>query len=631
MRKTRISRSGSLCATAGLILCGMAAQATAANLLGNPGFEQGPTGSPDNSIPNWTLTGSMQRAPFHNHTGGSNTSPAPDNNPGKSMWLKTFADTLGGGGGGEVSQIATGLTAGGSYLFSGWNFFESNYNNTNTNIITNTVTWFDAGGAQIGQPIVAVTYNPGGFGPNPDPNEPPGPGNVTPLPAPSTGNWIQFSMNLSAPAGATKAKVAGAYTGGTNGGGGISAFLDDMIFDGPGNLPTPIGNDWVPTTSGDWNSINNWASTVIPNDIGASANFLGTITASRTVYSDLPVTVGTINFNNANQYVIAGSGSLTVDVLAGTGAINVLQGSQKINLPTRLNDTTVATVAAGATLTIADPLTLANGSSLTKAGTGTLEIISTVTTLSPGLSTISTSAGTTNLRFQMAGGTGLANSGTGVTRTFTTQRVSSVNVTGGTVAIDSDGAAKVLVTDALTLTGSSKLDVGDNGMIVRGGNAATIRTAIATGRAGVTGIVTTASPANRGVGYATSAQLGNPASFMGEAFTGAAVLVRYTLLGDANLGGSVEFQDLVSLAQNYNGASKEWFQGDFDYDGDVDFADLIPLAQNYNGSVLDGGELAALGGGDFAADWALAQSLVPEPTTLSALGALATVALRRRR
>ena len=623
MQRTRISRSGTLCATAGLILCGMAAQATAANLLINPGFEL-PTqpGSPavDDTALGWTLIPGIQRAPFANHTG--NVDPALKASPaGLSMWVKSFIPT-----GGRVEQ-AVNINSGSNYSFSNWVFFEPNYptlvggdptDPTSVPAIKLTVgiEWFDGSGVAVGTPSTRVIDNADTttFG--------------GPTPQFVANRWQQVAFNAIAPAGAATAKVFGSWI---NGGGGqqISAFLDDFVMDGPGSIAPP---SWNVNGSGDWNNGGNWSTGNVPNAIGAVAILGTTITSAQTVFSNTAITVGTLRFNNANTYVVAGAGSLTMDVSGGNATFDVLQGSHKVNLPLRLNDNTTASVVAGATLTIADPLTLANGSTLTKTGAGTLEIISTVNTLSAGVSAISTSGGTTNLRFQMAAGTGLANSATGTTRTFTTQRVSAVNITGGTVAIDSDGAAKVLVTDALTITGSSKLDVGDNGLIVRSGDAAAIRAAITTGRvAGGNGIVTTASTVNRGVGYATSAQLGNTGTFMGEAFTGAAVLVRYTLLGDSNLGGTVEFQDLVSLAQNYNGTGKDWFQGDFDYDGDVDFQDLIPLAQNYNGAILDDGELAALGGGDFAADWALAQSLVPEPTTLSALGAMATLALRRRR
>ena len=56
----------------------------------------------------------------------------------------------------------------------------------------------------------------------------------------------------------------------------------------------------------------------------------------------------------------------------------------------------------------------------------------------------------------------------------------------------------------------------------------------------------------------------------------------FVLAGDANRNRQVEFNDLVALAQNYNGTGKTFAQGDFDYDSDVDFQDLVILSQQYN-------------------------------------------------
>lgn len=108
--------------------------------------------------------------------------------------------------------------------------------------------------------------------------------------------------------------------------------------------------------------------------------------------------------------------------------------------------------------------------------------------------------------------------------------------------------------------------------------------------------------------------------------------------GDANADASVNFADLVTLAQNYNksGFAISWSEGDFNYDNAVNFADLVALAQNYNstGAQLTDAQVASLGstyGNAFAADWAAAQSLVPEPTTLAILAAPAMLLRRRRR
>jgi hypothetical protein len=61
-----------------------------------------------------------------------------------------------------------------------------------------------------------------------------------------------------------------------------------------------------------------------------------------------------------------------------------------------------------------------------------------------------------------------------------------------------------------------------------------------------------------------------------------ATLNFFTLAGDANHDRSVDFNDLVALAQNYNTVGKTFAQGDFNNDGNVDFNDLVILAQRYN-------------------------------------------------
>ena len=109
------------------------------------------------------------------------------------------------------------------------------------------------------------------------------------------------------------------------------------------------------------------------------------------------------------------------------------------------------------------------------------------------------------------------------------------------------------------------------------------------------------------------------------------VSVTAALPGDATVNGTVNFDDLIPLAQNYNKPTLQtWATGDFTGDGKVNFDDLIPLAQHYNGHVT-AGALTSLGGETFASDWALAQSLVPEPTTMVALGAGSLIGNRRRR
>ncbi|HEY7156042.1 MAG TPA: hypothetical protein VH575_18910, partial [Gemmataceae bacterium] len=60
----------------------------------------------------------------------------------------------------------------------------------------------------------------------------------------------------------------------------------------------------------------------------------------------------------------------------------------------------------------------------------------------------------------------------------------------------------------------------------------------------------------------------------------------FVLSADANRDRTVDFNDLVILAQNYNSTGNElWSDGDFTGDGNVDFNDLVVLAQQYNTSL----------------------------------------------
>jgi hypothetical protein len=108
------------------------------------------------------------------------------------------------------------------------------------------------------------------------------------------------------------------------------------------------------------------------------------------------------------------------------------------------------------------------------------------------------------------------------------------------------------------------------------------------------------------------------------------VNVTATVPGDVNLSGGVGFDDLVTLAQQYNQPSgRTWSTADFTGDGATNFADLVVLAHHYNQQATLT-TLVSLGGESVASDWMLAQSLVPEPATAFVIiGGLDMV--RRRR
>jgi hypothetical protein len=145
-------------------------------------------------------------------------------------------------------------------------------------------------------------------------------------------------------------------------------------------------------------------------------------------------------------------------------------------------------------------------------------------------------------------------------------------------------------------------------------------------------IITSVATPNAAIGFAEASRLFTNLSggFYGQPIDSTTVLLLQTLRGDANLDRSVSFADLLALAENYGVASgKTWADGDFTYDGAVGFSDLLALAESYGTSILSDDQVVQLSS-DFAADWALAQSLVPEPALAGLVGAFSVVGRRRR-
>jgi autotransporter-associated beta strand protein len=157
------------------------------------------------------------------------------------------------------------------------------------------------------------------------------------------------------------------------------------------------------------------------------------------------------------------------------------------------------------------------------------------------------------------------------------------------------------------------------------------------------GITSSAAATNTSaaVGYAVASEVlpftnGTSDTFMGATVDPSTVVARYTLAGDATLDGSVNFNDLVKLAQNYNSTVSDtsdswWNKGDFTYDGIVNFNDLVKLAQNYNTAIPTEPIPGAPNG--FEADLERAFESVPEPGMMSlfAVAGMGLMARRRRR
>ncbi len=375
------------------------------------------------------------------------------------------------------------------------------------------------------------------------------------------------------------------------------------------NSTTP--QQWTPTSSGNWNSVANWSGGTIPNAVDAEADFYGAITANSTVYTDQPITVGTINFNNANKYVITGSSTLTLQASTGNAQVIVQQGTQELNLPITLASNTIFNVSPGANLIIANPLTIDPGDSVTTSGGGTVTYQSIITVGSEASIAFGNST--------YANALNVASSGTATIQ----------------------GSGNLVEVDNLSVGGT--VDITKNELLVNySGGGDPISTVYAELKSGYnngtwngSGIISSsAQTLHNGLGYGVGWADGSNHIVAG--LSSGFIEVKYTLLGDANLDGTVNGSDFSILAANFGLGVTNWDQGNFLFSSSVNGSDFSALAANFG----QGSNLSAVTPADVAAldAFAVANGLplptidaVPEPASLLSLVFVAGLTTHRRK
>jgi len=347
---------------------------------------------------------------------------------------------------------------------------------------------------------------------------------------------------------------------------------------------TQVRPTWAATGGGDWSNAANWQNGV-PDGVAAVADFGASITGAATINVDGGKTVRSIVFDNSQSYTISGSDITFNTVTTGvTGSIVARSGSHTIASNVTTNRPLVlSTTSAGASVALTGDLTT-NNFSVTKTGPGTASVKNVQTT-------------------------------------------SSLNVTGGTMRIGTNGTptgtSKVgtLSIAGATDAWTAKLDVTNNAFIVDYTGAsplAAIQNQIQNGRSGGSwtgnGITSSIAAGNSvsAVGYAEAFDLGLT-NFGGLPVDDTAVVFRYTRLGDANLDGTTNIGDFSLLGANFNQPGV-WRTGDFNYDGSVNIGDFSLLAANFN---------------QVAPADAMRGAAVPEPVGATMI-LYAAAALRRR-
>jgi hypothetical protein len=149
---------------------------------------------------------------------------------------------------------------------------------------------------------------------------------------------------------------------------------------------------------------------------------------------------------------------------------------------------------------------------------------------------------------------------------------------------------------------------------------------------GTVGITSGNAQANAGViglGFASGADYTSYLTdFYGVVPAPTATVIKYTYVGDSNLDGVVDINDMLSFLGNYDPSGTvpgSYFQGDTNFDSIIDITDMLNLLGNYptEDPVLSGGSMKSIQS---------SQSVVPEPATITMLlvaGIIALVAKKR--
>jgi hypothetical protein len=529
-------RNRALFPAVALVIAGYGLPARAVNLLSNPGFEYPQNvGSESTANPSdWVFTtsgGEIERENFENNTPGGVYS----------IWPKEFE----AGSATAYQTFTDGVVGNTPYTFSGYWYFQSNFNTTDA-VVDVELSFFSSTTLSSETSATATYIYASSQAQSDDSAWAAGNGTTfAQFVNPPTGAFTQYSVTATAPAGTKMIAVSFDYdAANATSGPTLSGFADDGDLEGAGNPPSVP--TWSVDSSGDWNNTANWNTFTVPNGVGAAAQFEGAISANRNVYTDVPVTVGSMLFNSPNKYVIDGAGSITLQAASGNATVTVQAGTQEINLPLTLASSTVLNVSSGATLVMADPISINSGLTLTQTGSGTVTYESTIT---------------------VGSSSSIAFGNSTHAHALTLQSSSSASI---------GGTGTVLTLDSLSLASGAKLDIGKGqvdlpytGASPASTIAGELKTAYASGTWSGNGITSSSASFSQGtsVGYYD---------------TGTQVNIERTWIGDLNLDGIVNSADMAAMGTAGGG----WQHGDLNYDGVVNADDYALFAY---GSALSGG------------------------------------------
>ena len=365
----------------------------------------------------------------------------------------------------------------------------------------------------------------------------------------------------------------------------------------PANKALSIGALDLPAGTLDLNGNNATVSSITvltgPNTVstGSTANIINTNVNS--------AVTATLTYAGSNTNPSTFSGNITDNSGSGgsTTALTVSSGSLTLTGTNSYAGTT--TVANGATLAFSSATsagtTFPAGGNAVNNGSLVLNDSVTVGTITgSGTTTVTAGQNVQVTSISQAGGVvndGNLNifAGGTIGRLTETGTAGAVGILAGTLQLAPNGAPSSQ--SVLYIAPGASLDITNNKLFIDYSSPATdpiasIAAWIQNGFYDLPGpqIISSAIAADDaasglsyGIGYADGADGAVAGLPSGE------IEIMYTLLGDANLDGTVNSEDFTPFSHNLN-QNGGWDEGDFNYDGTVNAEDFTPFSHNLNQS-----------------------------------------------
>jgi autotransporter-associated beta strand protein len=377
--------------------------------------------------------------------------------------------------------------------------------------------------------------------------------------------------------------------------GGNDAMLDRPITVATGDSAT-IGN-----TSGLQLTIDSVSNNIAIN--GTNLTLAGTGSGGTFLIGDPITSTGSLTVNgSASVTLSSASSTFTGSTIVNTGTLNITGAlldsnsvavnatSAQATLLLSGADALPATAAiTGTTTGSAVPVITANAgqtiASISSGGTTTFTAGTSIVGTGNGVGT--GTSGTLTTGGISGGGTLTVNGAANLYAATISQTVLNIGSASTVTIADSAGPGNTAATSVLTdLYNNGTLDLKNNDLIVLDTTQySTVKSLIVnaydSGAWDQPGITSSSARANSGsyaLGYAQASTIGST-SFDGHTFTDA-VLVKYTLLGDSQLRGTVGIGDYDTVLSNY-GTPQDWSGGDFHYGGVVGIGDYDDVLSNY--------------------------------------------------